>query len=319
MRARWRTSVRTTGAAVALGLALAACSAADEVSQGEDSAATESGSSIGGAAREEAATDSEASGATGVDAAAIAVGAPTNRKVIFDASLSLEADDPAATVEDIRRAVERAGGFVANADLHRSGDRDLLSGSMTLRVPAAELSSTLQALKGLAARVVDEGIDSSDVTEQYADIEAQLRNLRALETELLALLADIRERSNDATQVLTVFERIRQNRSEIEQLQGRKNVLDDLVSLSTITVAIRPTPSAAPIASGEWRPGEVVRDAARTTVSGLQSLADLGIRLVVTVLPLLVLLVGLPVALALGLRRVWRRYNARPSGPSPVS
>ncbi len=329
-----RRTTRITAALVAAGLLATGCSGA---SDGETGGAvsgvdTAVGAPVGaaepddGGVAEESAGDrggtSEAGAALGSDGeapATIHISSPLGRQVVFNARLSLEVDDTAATVEAIRRSVEQAGGFVAGADLHRVGEGGLLAGSMTLRVPADRLSTTLAALKDMASEVVDEGLDSDDVTEEYADVQAQLRNLRALETELLALLADIRERSNDATQVLTVFERIRQVRGEIEQLEGRRQVLDDLVSLATIQVELQPTPTAAPIATDEWRPGEVARDALRSTVNALRGVVDGAIWVALTLLPLLVLVLGLPLAVALGVRRTLRRRTARPADPSPTA
>lgn len=314
------------GLAVAVTLAATACSG-DDATVTSDTGAVET-EAAGGEAAADLAVDADEAGRDGAyeesggdgEVSPIQIAAPLGRHVIFTARLSLEVEDTAATVEQIRRAVETAGGFVAAADLRRvdrDGDEAQLAGSMTLRVPTDRLSTTLQQLKELATDVVDEGLDSQDVTEEYSDVQAQLRNLRALETELLALLADIRERSNDATQVLTVFERIRQVRGEIEQLEGRRQVLDDRIALATITVDLRPAPSAVPIAGDEWRPGEVARDALRSTVGALRTVADAAIWFGLTLLPILLLVLGLPLAVALGVRRTLRRRTARPAPPSP--
>lgn len=253
----------------------------------------------------------ETESAAGEDALqALEVGTPLGRKVVFRAHLSLEADDPQAAITDIRRAVERVDGFVATADVRR-GDDDQLRGTLTLRVPSEQLDTTLGALRGIGDRVVDERIDSDDVTEEFADVEAQLRNLRALEVELLSLLAEVREKSDNAEQILAVFERVRQVRGEIEKLEGRRQVLDDLVSLATIEVSIEPTPSAAPLASEEWRPGDVARSAVRTTVAALRTVVDVAIWLTLTLVPVALVVIGVPLLLALALRQLWRR---RPDG-----
>ena len=92
----------------------------------------------------------------------------------------------------------------------------------------------------MADRVVTESLQSQDVTDQFVDIEAQLRNLYALEEELLALLSELRDNPNaDPGKLLQVFDQIRITRGEIEQLEGRKQLLTDLVSLATISISIR--------------------------------------------------------------------------------
>jgi hypothetical protein len=303
---RW---TRTVVAILAAALVVTGCaSAGDEQSAAEPVPAGDSGAEGAATDGGELSATTDASGGGDDTVEAIQVGAPIGRKVIFTAALSLEADDTVTAVREIRRAVERVDGFVAAADLHRTED-DQVAGTLTLRVPSGQLDTTLDALRRIGDRVEDERIDSDDVTEEHADIEAQLRNLRALEVELLSLLAEVREKSDNAEQILAVFERVRQVRSEIERLEGRRQVLDDLVALATVEVSLAPTPAAAPLASDEWRPGEVARSALRATVAAFRVVADAAIWLTLTALPVLLLVAGLPLAVAWGVRR-WRR---RPS------
>jgi hypothetical protein len=119
-----------------------------------------------------------------------------NRKIIQEAFLELTDDDTEGLFNRITTLVERSGGFVSSAELTRSGDEGRGPFvSMTVRVPAADMSSTLSAIEGLADEVTTKRIGSQDVTEAYADIEAQLRNLTILEEELLVILTEIREKS----------------------------------------------------------------------------------------------------------------------------
>lgn len=311
-----RRVARAIGAVIAASLLATACAGSSD--SADEPAAEERGGfdavDAGGSAADGVATEAgdragrdgeqaaEDGGEAGGDGEVLRVGAPLGRKVIFTARLALQADDTTAAVEDIRRVVERVGGFVAAADLHRTDD-DHVAGTLTLRVPTGQLDSTLAAVRQVADRVTDESIDSDDVTEEHSDLEAQLRNLRALEVELLSLLAEVREKSDSAEQVLAVFERIRQVRGEIERLEGRRQVLDDLVALATIEVALEPTPAAAPLAADEWRPGDVARAALRSTVGALRVVADVAIWLALTALPVLLVVLGVPLAVAYGLRR----------------
>ena len=296
-------------ALVALGLLLTACSGSDSESSGSIGDGGAAAPDVGGGqaaddrAAEEPMDDGEQGGALDQP---LTVGAPLGRKVIHRASLTIEVDDPAAVVDRITTLAEQAGGFVAGTDLQRYGEDDELRGTMTLRVPTGRLSNTLQELKDLAVRVPDQQLDTEDVTEEHADITAQLRNLRALETELVALLADIRERTSSADEILVIFERIRQVRDEIERLEGRQQVLDDLVALATIQVSIQPTPAAVAVSGEGWRPGDTLAAALRTTVGALQALADGAIWVAVTILPIGVIVLLPVVALVYGLRR-WRR------------
>jgi hypothetical protein len=106
---------------------------------------------------------------------------------------------------------------------------------ITIRVPADRYQAVLQEIRGMG-EVVTEGSDSSDVTEEYSDLEARLRTLEATEQRYLELLAQ----ANNVNDILTVQDRLDVVRGEIEQVQGRINLLDNLTDLATITVHLRP-------------------------------------------------------------------------------
>ncbi len=160
-----------------------------------------------------------------------------------------------------------------------------------LRLPADKLTATLSQIRAVADRVVTESLQSQDVTDEFVDIEAQLRNLKALETELLALLAELRDNNNaDPSKLLQVFDQIRATRGEIEQLEGRRQMLENLVSLATLQIGISPLPAAAPIVPNDpaWEPAAQAKAALRDLVEALQGLGDGLIRVGLYVLPILV-------------------------------
>ncbi|HEX2420141.1 MAG TPA: DUF4349 domain-containing protein, partial [Acidimicrobiia bacterium] len=191
--------------------------------------------------------------------------------------------------------------------------------TFTVRVPTDELTTTLAGIREIADRVLTESLQSQDVTEQFVDIEAQLRNLYALEEELLALLAELRDNSDaDPGKLLQVFDQIRITRGEIEQLEGRKQLLTDLVSLATISVAISPLPAAIPIVPEDpvWEPAVQAREALRNLVEDLQAIGSWGIRFVLYSLPILILVAGPFVWLAWFLYRRIKRSGGVPAGSS---
>jgi len=247
----------------------------------------------------------------GLDEYQVGVVPPTDRKVIYDATMQLEDAETRATFERLTALVQGSGGFVSAAtvqEVEEEDDQPFIS--MTVRVPADRLTATLTAIRQEADRVVSESLSSQDVTEEFVDIEAQLRNLRALETELLALLAELRDNVDaDPSKLLQVFDQIRQTRGEIERLEGRKQLLENLVAMATLEIGISPSPSSAPIV-GEptWEPLTVAKGALRDTVQALQAIADVLIRFALNVLPILIVTVG-PIAGAGWL--VWRRWRRR--------
>jgi hypothetical protein len=250
------------------------------------------------------------------------VGVPPvdNRQVIYDGSIQLQAADTRQAFDDIVLLVETSGGFLAASQVGEAIEGEQPVINFTVRVPTDELTATLVGIRDIADRVVTESLQSQDVTEQFVDIEAQLRNLYALEEELLALLAELRDNPNaDPGKLLQVFDQIRITRGEIEQLEGRKQLLTDLVALATINIGITPLPAAIPIVPEDpvWEPAVEARAALRSLVEDLQSLANWVIRFGLYSLPILVLVAGPFVWLAWFLYRRVRR-SAPTAPPTPT-
>lgn len=260
----------------------------------------------------------EASNASG-EKLSLDIAVTTDRKVIRNVSLQLAADDTRAAYEAIAAIAEQNGGFVSVAEVSPTGDGEQPFVRITVRVPSSNLSDALDGFRDSAAEVLAESQGADDVTESFIDLEAQLTNLTVLETELRALLEEVREQPDaDPDKLLRVFTEISNTRSQIEQIQGQLNYLNDAVDLATVTMSIEPTPAAVPIVEESWAPINTVRDASRDLVSGLQGLMDTGITFVIAVLPMLLIAVGLPGLILFVIYRSWtsrRRITPPPTAP----
>ncbi|HJR93158.1 MAG TPA: DUF4349 domain-containing protein, partial [Acidimicrobiia bacterium] len=284
-----------------------ACAGADS-GQSEATAVTDPGSP---------APDATAAGGGRADADLVAqVDTPDGRKVIHRASIAIEATDTRAVYQDILALVEASGGFVGSADIaDPDSGEDQPRITMTIRIPATDLATSLEAIAALGTRVVTQSQQGQDVTEEYVDVEARIDNLTLLETELRELLEDVRAQADvDPAKLLQVFNEISRVRGEIEQFEGRIQVLDDLTSLATVDVSIVPTPAVTPVVDDEWAPLSVARGALADLVSAFHDIADVGIRLVVYVLPILLVLVVIPGIVIWQLRNRWTRRHP-PAGP----
>lgn len=245
-------------------------------------------------------------------------GAAFARKVIARATMTLVVDDAEPVVEQIQVLMDTVGGYVANANLYKSdyGDDARLQGTLTLRIPADQLEGVMAQLEAMAVDVNNKTINREDVTDQYSDVEAQLRNLTAAEEELREMLAEVRAKPNAKPEdILTVYNHLSNIRSQIEQLQGRKNMFDNLIGLSTLDLTLTPNLITLPVVEEGWQPSGVVRDALRELVSTLQGLGDMAIWIGIYLLPvLIIILIGGWIVWTI-LRTVWRLLRRR----KPVS
>lgn len=177
-----------------------------------------------------------------------------DRKIVMNASLSLEVADAEKTLADCERLATKLGGYVAESSLRKSDNR--IVGSVTLRVPAAATAQALQELAALGT-VTGRSSGSQDVTAQYIDVDARLKVLRAEEEQLLGFL----KKAGTIKDMLAVQEQLRTVRTEIEQYEGQQRYLDNATSLATVSVELVQTVAAfvSPRGFGEAFADSLVR------------------------------------------------------------
>ena len=163
--------------------------------------------------------------------------APSDRKVIRNADLDLEDENPDAAQREITSIAESKGGFVvesqqSSSDI-QSTTRDTVV--MSVRVPSAKFSEALDEIRQSASRVVLETVKGQDVTEEFIDIEAQLRAKKALEEQFMTIM----KQANGIAEAMNVQRQLAEVRGEIERIEGRKRFLANQSSLSTIKIRVQ--------------------------------------------------------------------------------
>lgn len=258
-----------------------------------------------------AAQPAPASGSSGAgeSTAAQSPAGDTNRMIIRTAELSIVVNDAAQAQQSVADTVKNLGGYIADSSAWREGEQ--LRARMTVRVPAEKLDALLAAIKGSAVRVQQENINGQDVTEEFSDLSAQLTNLEATEKELRELLAEVRQKTQKAEDVLQVYRELTTIRGEIERTKGRMQYLSTMTALATANIELIPDVLAKPVVEPGWRPLETLKNAGRALVNALKGLVNALIWLVVYVLPI-VIVIALPIVLiVLVIRWLVRRSRRR--------
>jgi len=227
--------------------------------------------------------------------------ASEERMIVRTAQLSLVVKDAEASLAQIKSMVKELDGYVVDTRMWRQEDQ--LRGTVTVRVPSESLDDALAQFKALAVKVESESGSSQDVTEQYSDLGAQLRNLEATEKELLELLKTVREKTGKAEDILAVHRELTSIRGQIEQLKGRMQYLERTSAMAAVTIELIPDVLARPITGGSWRPSATVASALRALLQTLRFLVNAAIWIALYVLPVAVI-VMIPFAIAW---LVWRR------------
>jgi hypothetical protein len=174
------------------------------------------------------------------DASQSAPAAAVERKIIYNATLSLEVEEPAKAMPRVASIAASRGGFVVTSESQQhtgaDGGRAYEVITIEVRVPAAQFDAAINELRGLGSRVNAEKLTGQDVTEEYIDLEARLRTQKALETQFLEIMKGARA----VEDALAVQRELANVRTEIERLEGRRRFLESQTSLSTISVTLQP-------------------------------------------------------------------------------
>jgi hypothetical protein len=268
----------------------------------------------------EGATDSPFAGEEPSPAANSAL----SRKIIYNADLALAVEDFGRVEPEVSRLVQTHQGYIASQEVLGSpGERR--SARWTIRVPVETFEAFLVEVARLG-ELERNTRTSQDVSEQFYDIEARVKNKQVEEAQLLKLLE---ERVGALEEILKVEAELSRVRGEIEQLQGRLRVLTNLTSLTTVTLAIRERERFQPpppvVASFPTRLSRTFQASLRNFIEFSQIL----ILILVSWIPWIpVLLLGVLVSwwvgrrlvrlLARGGRRAWEVART-PISPPPAS
>jgi hypothetical protein len=187
----------------------------------------------------------KAAPAGAVDPAAAAT--PRAQMIVYTATLDVVVKDLDAARAEVEKLVAGHKGFVAKSEVRGDPGSPRLA-TYALRVPTAGFAPLKEGLLALG-HAERNAVETQDVTEEFVDVEARIKNLQEQERKLNELLAEKRKEEK-LEDVIKVSDRIYLVRGDIERAQGRRNYLLNKVQLSTVNLTLREikdyTPPTAP-------------------------------------------------------------------------
>lgn len=226
----------------------------------------------------------------------------SNRKVIHHATIVIEVADFGDAVSEVESLTSQCGGFIASSQLG-GFSRSTRQGQWTLRVPVMQYRPLVNALIQIG-ELQEQQETSDEVTSEFFDLEARVRNKQQEEQRLLDHMTETTRALPD---ILVIEKELSRVRSEVERLQGQLKFLADQTSLSTIDLTLKEiepfVPAERPTFVTRWQ---------RTWQNSFESLVGIiqGIVLLVTaIFPWLLTLIALCM-LPLAAHSVRRRLNA---------
>ncbi len=163
------------------------------------------------------------------------------RIIIRTVNMTIVVDDIQAAMDDISELAVGMGGWVVSTDR-----RQKHAGRVSVRIPAADLDSAIETLRRLASDVESEISASEDVTDEYFDLRARLKNQQATEAALIRLL----DRAENVEHALAVQRELSNVQENVERIQGRIKLLEETSAFSLVTVNLRLAPVRMSVDAG---------------------------------------------------------------------
>jgi hypothetical protein len=164
--------------------------------------------------------------------------APDERSIVYTGSITVRVSKVDEAALKAAAAATGAGGFVGSED--RTSEGNDSSAKLTLRVPSNKFTEVLDTLHGLGSEQSRQ-VSTEDVTQQVADVDARLANAQASVDRVRALMA----KANTIGEITSLESELSRREGDLESYQAQKRKLDDLTTLSTITVVLLGPEAAA--------------------------------------------------------------------------
>jgi hypothetical protein len=158
---------------------------------------------------------------------------PIERRIIRNAKMDMQVEDIKKAFPKIESLVKNLNGYISSSDMQNNNYR--ISNNLVIRVPNDNLDTLLQLIENQSIFINSSSISSTDVTEEFIDIETRLKTKREVRERYLDILS---KKAKTVEDVLLAEEQIRVLTEEIEAKEGRLRYLKNRVNLSTLTLSI---------------------------------------------------------------------------------
>lgn len=206
----------------------------------------------------------------------IAPVATQDRMVVKDTSLSLQVKSVNQNIETIEKIAVNAGGYMVDSNL--TIPEGAATGSITIRIPSEKREAVITSIKATAVKTVSEYVQGTDVTDQYQNLEEQLRLINISKTKFESIQAQAL-RIQD---ILEVQRELINLQSQIDSIKGQQKYLEQTSKLTKITIYLSTDEFALPYTPDQpWRPDVIFKQAVRSLVGAFRSVATAAIWLLV--------------------------------------
>jgi hypothetical protein len=156
------------------------------------------------------------------------------RKIIYTGDIKLVCDNLDAASAKLESRIKDFGGYISSAN--KSGTRgSTRESTWTIRIPAEKFDPFIKFTTTIG-ELQSNNRQAQDVSEEFYDATARLKNKKIEEARLVELL---KHSTGKLSEILTVEKELSRVREETERIEGRLRFLSNQTDLSTITVTIQ--------------------------------------------------------------------------------
>jgi len=201
------------------------------------------------------------------------------RKLIHTATLTIQVEDLSKTLKEVEQTVSSNRGYLSKQE---STEESVVC---EIRVPQDVFQSTISALEPLGT-LRSKTITAQDVSEQYYDLEEQIKNKRVLVQRYREYL----QTAKNIEEILKVEEALNNVTLDLERLEGSFAQLSRQITYATIHLVLIPRTPPRGVRTSFW-------DRAQGLLSGyldtFQTILLVLLGVIVYGIPLVLILAGL--------------------------
>jgi hypothetical protein len=170
----------------------------------------------------------------------------SKQKIIKTGELTVEVKNFVEAERAVDALVVKFNGILADSRIHDMPGATK-RGDIVVRVAPEKFEEMFAELKKLGT-VLAERAGGQDITAQYTDMEARIKNLQIAEARLQELIKE-KTFMDKMSALLEVERELSRVRGEIESMQGQMRVWNDQIGLSTIRLTLQEPSRAVPSGS----------------------------------------------------------------------
>lgn len=192
------------------------------------------------------------------------------RRTIDNNYISLKVENVNKALGDIKQKTLELKGFVVSFNVSRP--EESTTADVVIRIPKTTAEDLQAYIRGLGVKVVSESMDSSDITDQYRDLETELQ----IYQENKGRFEQILNRATTVEEILQVQNEIINIQRQIDSIKGQKQYLESVSESVRFTVYLATDEYALPyVPDKSWNPKAIFKEAVRSMILSIRGLGNI--------------------------------------------